>query len=83
MSCYPFLGLLSGVMQHLQYYCFISYSVLVKHLLKCDVTPVLALTRFTHVTFFCCPIFTPFGSTVSGKGNKIQDKIQETLFNVG
>ena len=31
--------------------------------------PVLALTRFTHVTFFCCPFFTPFGSTVSGKGN--------------
>ena len=32
-------------------------------------TLVLALTRFTHVTFFCCPFFTPFGSTVSGKGN--------------
>ena len=36
---------------------------------KCDVTPVLALTRFTHVTFFCCPFCTPFGSTISGKGN--------------
>ena len=38
-------------------------------LIKCDVTPVLALTRFTHVTFFFCPFFIPFGSTVSGKGN--------------
>ena len=32
------------------------------------VTPVLALTRFTHV-HFCYPFFTPFGITVTGKGN--------------
>ena len=34
-------------------------------------TPVLALTCFTktHVTFFCYPFFTSFGSTVRGKGN--------------
>ena len=30
-------------------------------LIKCDVTPVLALTRFTHVTFFCCPFLPLLG----------------------
>ena len=34
-------------------------------LIKCDVTPVLALTRFTHVTFFCCP-FLPLLGVLSG-----------------
>ena len=30
-------------------------------LIKCDVTPVLALARFTHVTFFCCPFLPLLG----------------------
>ena len=57
-------------MQHLQYYC-LHWLFRTRGTLSCDVTPVLALTRFTqtHVTFFCYPFFTPFGSTVRGKGN--------------
>ena len=70
MPCYPFLGMLSGVMQHLQYHC-LHWLFRTRGTLSCDVIPVLALTRFTqtYVTFFCYPFFTPFGSTVRGKGN--------------
>ena len=61
MSCYPFVGLLSGVMQHLQYYCLHYLFRTRKTRIKCDVTPVLALTRFTHVTFFCYPFLPLLG----------------------
>ena len=66
MSCYPFLGMLSGVMQHLQYYC-LHRLCRTRGTLSCDVTPVLALTRFTqtHVTFFCYP-FLPLLGVLSG-----------------
>ena len=62
MSCYPFLGMLSGVMQHLQYYC-LHWLFRTRGTLSCDVTPVLALTRFTqtHVTFFCYPFLPLLG----------------------
>ena len=44
MFCYPFFGLLSGVMQHLALQALvIAYS----GKLRCDVTPVVAFTRFT------------------------------------
>ena len=38
---------------------FIPYTR--ETLIKCDVTPVLALTRFTHVTFFCYPFLPLLG----------------------
>ena len=64
MSCYPSLGMLSGVMQHLQYYCL---HWLFRTL--CD--PGLSLDTFYINTcnFLLLPLFTPFGSTVRGKGN--------------
>ena len=70
MSCYPFLGLLSGVMQHLQYYC-LHWLFRTRGTLSCDVTPVLALTGVTNTcNFLLLPLFfTPFGSTIRGKGN--------------
>ena len=37
--------------------------------LRCDVTPVLALTRFTWTNVTCVTLFTRFGSTLKGKGN--------------
>ena len=44
----------------------INWLFRTRRTLRCDVTPVLALIRFTktNVTFV-----TPFGSTVRGKGN--------------
>ena len=49
----------------------------------CDVTPVLALTHFTQTKCNFLPLFfTPFGSTVKGKGNsKLASIVHSVLGN--
>ena len=64
MFCYHLLGLRSGVNDTLTIAC-IGYSVLGE---RCNVNPVVALTRFTQTNVTFLPLFTPFGST--GKGVK-------------
>ena len=64
MFCYPVLGLLSGVMPHLQLLALaIPYSGNTK--VRCYPGSSLDTFYINKCNFF----FTPFGSTVRGKGN--------------
>ena len=65
MFCYPILGLLSGVMPPLQLLALvIPYSGNTK--VRCD--PGFSLNTFYIIKCNLLPLFTPFGSTVRGKG---------------
>ena len=63
----PLLGLLSGVMPHLQLLALvIPYSGNTK--VRCDLGFSLD-TFYINKCNLCYPLFIPFGSTVRGKGN--------------
>ena len=64
---YPLLWLLSGVMTHLQLLALvIPYSGNTK--VRCDTGSSLDTFNINKCNFLL-PLFTPFGSTVRGKGN--------------